>query len=215
MNSQTHQSSVPDTNSLRLQQEAAVHQDQNFSTSVSSHLNFIHEARDPPELTLTLTPPFTYITRMYVFLLKQVQQISAPTHQHLCWTGPQNRIRLTPPTVLFLQVYSGLEEETSPTCSQLKMKMTQHLFSECFCVSEGFKESNVDQDAASTFSSAPTVFYYSFQRKKGLQSVPRISSRVCVLAEKLWTGFKRSPDGRRAAGVSSDICLHLLEEETI
>lgn len=42
--------------------------------------------------------PFTYITLMLLFKAgadSLEQQISAPTDQHLSWTGPQNRIRLT------------------------------------------------------------------------------------------------------------------------
>lgn len=87
-------------------------------------------------LTLTLSPPLhLHHTNEGADSLEQ--QISAPTDQHLSWTGPQNRIRLTHQQ----QVYSGLEEETSPTCSESTAEdettLPLLLFSECFCVFEG------------------------------------------------------------------------------
>lgn len=89
----SHQSSVTDTNSP-LWQEAAVHQNQNLSTSEQVLPIWNSPRRPVTSLTLTLSPPL-HLHHTKAGADSPEQQISAPTDQHLSWTGPQNRIRLT------------------------------------------------------------------------------------------------------------------------
>lgn len=95
----SHQSSVTDTNSP-LWQEAAVHRNQNLSTSEQVLPIWNSPRRPVSPLTLTLTLTLTLSPPLHLHHTKAgadslEQQISAPTDQHLSWTGPQNRIRLT------------------------------------------------------------------------------------------------------------------------
>lgn len=158
----SHQSSVTDTNSLRL-----------------STLTGGCGPSEPEPLDIRhwhwywhwhwhWALPFTYITLM------QVQTVRSSRYLHLqtnIWAGLDHRTGSD--SLTNSRFILDLKRKHLQHVLSLQLRMKQHFLSCCsLSVSVCLKvwtepeESDVDQDAASTFSYALTVFYYSFQRKR-------------------------------------------------